>query len=96
MTRKHNRQIYSTHVARERELNKSMGAILFLWIFKREVTLGHEIKSEIGRARYWPGVIINELGHGGLQDRKRGWIVQKWQSNLVFDLVTHRDLALEE
>ena len=28
---------------------------------------------------YWDGLIVNELGHGGSQNWKGGWIVQKWQ-----------------
>ena len=37
---------------------------------------------------YWPGVILDELGHRGSWDWKRGWVAIFAHSTLAFDLMT--------
>ena len=54
----------------------------FFEIFMREVAEVTDIGSEAG-LRNWHGVILREQGHGWTRDRKRGWIMQKWQSNVT-------------
>ena len=49
--------------------NTTTGGRPFLRLFTRKVTLGSR-----NRKRDWPGVILNERGHGGSRDRKQGWI----------------------
>ena len=38
--------------------------------------------------KYWPGVILDELGHSRSWDWKWGWVAIFAHSNLAFDLVT--------
>jgi len=41
-------------------------------------------------------VILYKLAHGLSRDRRRVWIMRKWQSSLGFHTVTHCDHAHQE